>query len=436
MSRPDPSVNLTAERSAIASVMLDIWRLDDVALVVKPEHFYSDVHGQVFRTLLAMREAGTPIDTITLISELDKQRLYEQLTGGTTGLIDDLMESVPHGGFAVEHAKLVFECWRRRTAMTAAAAMTETLRDPGVNLDDALGDCDAALRTAQEAGQVSQQMAIGDVLVEICGAARHKMGLDTGFPQFDEMLSGLHGGQLVVLAARPGVGKSAFVANIAQNLVARNDGVLFVSLEMSRADLIYRLVARLSGLRLWQIRSDEIEYKQPIMKAMNSMMKWPLFIDDAVPQTVSQIAAKARILMRRKQIKLIVVDYLQLLSPSADTRRAPREQQVAAMSRDLKCLAKQLNLPIIALSQLNRVVEARMTNRPRLSDLRESGAIEQDADVVAFIHRPSMADATKEVTTATVIIEKQRQGPTGEIAMKWDGTLFLFEEVPKKEESF
>lgn len=440
MSKSDPFSNLSAEKCLLGSLIVDIRRLDEVALIVKPECFYSDVYGQVFSMMLAMQAAGHPIDKITLKAELLKTGLESELTGGLDALVYDLGEAVYLGHYADYHAKIVFQTWRRRLAMTAANAMFESLKDHGTDLDDALGICDSVLRSVEEAGQPQQQTSIAELLFGLqSDEARQSMGIETGFPQLDEMLSGLHGGQLIVLAARPGVGKSALAGNIAQNLAQRGDGVLFVSLEMSRNDLIYRLVGRISGLRLWMMKSKDVKYHDDILNAMNSMMKWPLWLDDKVPRTVSDIAATARILVRRSQVKLIVVDYLQLIAASANTQRAPREQQVAQITRELKVLSKQLNLPIIALSQLNREAEKGgvvVVRRPRLSDLRESGAIEQDADVVAFVHRPSMSDATLaadegETESAELIVAKQRQGPTGTIPMTWDGTRFLFAESPK-----
>lgn len=416
--------NPVAERSLIGSLILEPRRLDDIP-ALKPEHFREDILGKMFGMLSEMRAANMPSDIASLFTEMETRGLGGQLHGGSYPFLEELMNSVPVAYHAEYHAKTVFACWRRRECRTAIESLSNTLADPQETLDDVLAACDAKLRAVEDAGQSQAITPIGDMLADVLDdKIRTKSGLETGFAELDTMTTGLHGGQLVIIAARPGIGKSAYVGNIATNLAERGDGVLFTSLEMSRADLIYRLVARLSGLKLWQIRSPDMQYHEPILNAMNLMNRWPLYIDDTVPQTVAQIGAKARGLVRRGKIKLVIVDYLQLLQPS--DKRAPREQQVSAMTRDLKCLAKQLKIPIIALSQLNRD-SAKAARRPILPDLRESGAIEQDADLVTFIHRSGTADATDE-EIAEVIIAKQRQGPQGTIKMDWDGTKFLFRE--------
>lgn len=423
--KASPFENQVAERSLVGSLLIEPHRIDETAVAVKPEHFRDDILGGIFAKMCQMRANSVGIDAATVFMELEADNFGQQLTGGTLSLLLELMDSTPTHWHSDYYAKTVFKCWRRRQVASAVETMGNAIKDASTDLDDALGVCDQQLRAAEEAGAAKADIQIGSLLeMALDSKTRTARGLETGFAKLDENINGMRGGQLIVIAARPGVGKSAFVGNISTNLVERGDGVLFVSLEMSQTDVIYRLVARISGLRLWQIRSPEIQYHKPILEAMTYMDRWPLYLDDTVPQTVAQIGSKARSLVRRGKIKLLIVDYLQLLQPS--DKRAPREQQVAAMTRDLKVLAKQLNIPIIALSQLNRGVDP--SKRPQLSNLRESGAIEQDADVVIFLHRPGMADATSDQHSAEIIVEKHRQGPTGAIEVDWDGTRFQFRE--------
>lgn len=422
-----PLRNPEAERSCLGSLLIDPKLIDEITSELRAECFYDDILGQIFATMQGMRAAGTPIDVTTVYDVLESQKIGQQVTLGSAALLNELMESVAVAYHADYHAKRVVECWKRRQALQAAENMIRVLKDGSNNLDDALGGCDAAMREIEESCLPKSQIDIADLLIECLDEKdRCKQGLETGFPTLDHMTTGLHGGQMIIVAARTSIGKSALVGNIATTLAQREIPVFVSTLEMSKADFIYRMASQLSGLHMWQIKSPDIQYHEPILEAFNVMARWPMFIDDTVPQTVSQIGAKARMLVRKHGVKLIIIDYLQLVAP--DDKRAQREQQIAAISRALKLLAKQLRIPIIALSQLNRQSENRANKMPQLSDIRESGAVEQDADGVWLLHRPGFGDVTADETEAELIVAKNRHGATGPIKLEWDGPRFTFRE--------
>jgi replicative DNA helicase len=432
VSTKNPFHNESAERGCIGSILLEPRMLDEMPAELLPESFYDSTLGTFLRVMREFRDAGKPVDVISVADEFDKR---ERVTGGTESLLRELFEAVPTTASAFYYAKLVIECWKRRQALAAIEQMRNSVTDPTAGIDETLGLCETTLTQLAESCLPKTQLSISDMLADALDPKmRCAKGADTGFDHLDLMTTGMHAGQLLIVAARTTIGKSAFVGNIAQNLVERGDGVLLVTLEMSKTDFIYRLAAGMTGLTLREIRTEKIEVGERLLEAFTYMNSWPLFIDDQVPQTVAQIAAKARVLVRKHRIRLVVVDYLQLIQ--ASDRRAPREQQIAGISRDLKLMAKQLRLPVIALSQLNRQVENRATKMPQLSDIRESGAVEQDADGIWMLHRPGFGDSTRDATEAELLVAKNRQGPTGMIKMTWDGVRFRYREIDPMEGKF
>lgn len=418
-----PPQNLVAEQSLLGSVILDNVCIDDVLLVVDATKFYSDINGGIFSAIVRLHNTGKRADIVTLANTLETDGTLEDF-GGPPYLMQ-LLETVPHAAHAVYYAEIVAEKWKLRQLQSLGSELVRLSADESESTEEAIGKAETTLQALSDSmASSSQSLAIGDLLLgALDDRVRGVAGRKTGFKTLDDKNGGVHDGQLIVIGARPTVGKTAFVLNIAEQVVTRGEAVLMFSLEMPTNELIYRLTAKLSGLLLKQIRSSDNQYHAAILDAMGRMNDWPLFIDDNPSLTVSQIAAKARVLKRKRGIKLIVIDYLQLIS--ASDHRAPREQQVATMTRSLKILARQLEIPIILLSQINR--DADRDNRPpKLRDLRESGAIEQDADGVWFLHRPAMNDSTKPDNEAVLIVAKNRQGPTGNVHLMWDGIRFLF----------
>ncbi len=421
-----PPQDLEAERSVLGSCLLQNDTIDDVLTLVRRSYFYSDAHQKLFGAMLAMYERGVRgIDAVTVSHELEKRNELEDI-GGTLAIIQ-ILETVPHAAHAEYYARIVRDKWLQRTLIDAC---TETLResyDSSDEMDDILARAEQRVFGIVEQQESIDKFALKDILEDTFARIFERMdqegtisGLHTGFDSLDGLTSGFQPSELIVLAARPSMGKTALVCNFALS-VARdtNSGVLLFSLEQSKLELAERLLciqARINGHKLRQGDLDP-EEQFALTEASNEMRSFPIFIDDTAGRTISQIAAVSRRLKRRDGIGLVIIDYLQLIE--SDDRGMPREQQIATITRRLKFLAKDLSIPVIALAQLNRGVEQREDKRPRLADLRESGAIEQDADIVMFLHRPEAYNPEDRPGEADLIIAKNRSGPIGTAPLVW-----------------
>ena len=424
---PLPPHDLDAERSVLGCMILDGEAIDVVRQTIGPEMFYLDSHRLICEAAMRLHDAGGAVDVVTLASELEARGQLEQ-AGGTTN-ISTAMETVQHIAHADHYAGIVREKWLRRQVRDAA---TETLQDIH-HLPDTpqaiAARCETRLHSIIATGAGCEPVTLADAVSqwEVNRAAGPGRVLSTGWPDVNKLLrGGLRPGQLVIVAARPSMGKTALAVCLARH-VARNDlPAMLVSLEMPRHELTGRLLSLESGVSAAVIDSGDLsaDAGRKLADAADRLPAWPLVIDDAATRTVAQVAAAARLQKRRRGLSLLVVDYLQLLSP--EDRRVNREQQVATMSRGLKALALDLEIPVLCLSQLNRAVEQRDNRRPRLSDLRESGAIEQDADAVLFINRPAVYDRNADPSEAELIIAKHRNGPTGIARLHWDGATMAF----------
>ncbi|HEY7660686.1 MAG TPA: replicative DNA helicase [Actinomycetota bacterium] len=422
--RPDrvPPHNLEAEESVLGAMMISADAIADVIEIVRPEDFYRTANATIFRTLREIYGRGDPVDAITAVEELKRRGTLEEVGGHLT--IHDLVERVPTPAAAPSYARIVAETALLRRLISAAGDIMEL----------AFGAPEEPERVADEAEQRIYEVARHDEkdqvatlrdLVDEAMTDLEKIqnresafaGVPTGFRDVDALLSGMQAGNLIVTAARPGVGKSSFVTNVARNVaVETNLPVAMFSLEMSRWEIGMRLLCGEARVPWDSVRNKRVvaEDWSRITQAADTLHDAPLFIVDSGNVTLVDIRAKARRLAaRREGLGLIIVDYLQLMS---HTRRVDnRQQEIAEISRGLKMFAKELGIPIIAVSQLNRDPERRQDKRPQLSDLRESGAIEQDADVVMFIHRDDMDPAKKGL--ADLIVAKHRNGPTDTIPL-------------------
>jgi replicative DNA helicase len=379
-----------------------------------------------------MYEAGVRgIDTVTLASELEKRGELENI-GGPAYLLQ-ILETVPHAAHAQYYAKIVRDKWVQRSLIDAC---TESLREAfhaQDGLDDVLAHAERRIFDIVERQANTDKFAIGDILEATFERIFHRMdqegslsGLHTGFHGLDDMTSGFQPSELLVLAARPSMGKTALVCNFALAVSQARQGVLLFSLEQSKLELAERFLciqAKINGHKLRQGNLDEIE-NASLMEASNELRELPLYIDDVAGRTISQIAAISRRLKRRFGLGLIIIDYLQLIE--SDEKGLPREQQISTITRRLKFLAKDLSVPVIALAQLNRGLEQREDKRPRLADLRESGAIEQDADLVMFLHRPEAYDPGDRPGEADLIVAKNRSGPIGTVPLVWMREMLKF----------
>lgn len=427
-----PPQDLEAERALLGSILMLNEAYDAIANLVPIEAFYADAHRRVYSAFRAMYEAGSRgIDAVTMQAELVKRQELDVI-GGTTYLIT-LLETVPHAAHAEYYARIVREKWLLRSLIEAC---TETLKEAyhgQAPVDEILSNAERNISAIGDTnvGQVAEMSTIVDeiasIIVErIDTEGKSGVGLPTGFREMDDRLNGLCKKNLIVIAARPSMGKTTLIGNIAAHLSRSNHPGMIVSLEMGREELGERLLceeAKIDGHKLKTGNLDEIDHHE-FSAASARMRTWPLLIDDEASQTISYLCAKIRRAHRVHKIEWVMVDYLSLVEP--DDQRIPREQQVAMASRRFKTLAKQLNIPVVLLAQLNRGVENREDKRPRLADLRESGAIEQDADSVMFIHRPSAYDPDDSPGEAEVILRKNRHGELGTIKLTWKGSQMRF----------
>ncbi len=418
-----PPNSLEAERAVIGGVLLENEAMDAVLEIVKKEDFYSEANAQLFESMTALSATGTPIDSVTIRNQLEARGKLAAV-GGDDYLFE-LTSTIPTVANIESHAKIIKEKALVRRLITAchevAAKGYGDYGDPELFLDSSEK---AIFDVAQESVR-SPYEHVKDVVFrtfeELQKAAERGekvTGLPTGFKAVDDMTSGMHPGDLIIIAGRPGMGKTAFAVNVAVNAcMARKEGVAVFSLEMPKEQLVRRMLcseARVDGTRMraGQLWRDDWP---KLARAAGALSDLPLWIDDTPGLSMTELRAKSRRIKSKNDLGLIVVDYLQLMR--SGSKNDSREQEISEISRNLKMLAKELSLPVIALSQLNRGVESRAgkDKRPQLSDLRESGAIEQDADTIWFVYREEMynRDEPNAKNRAEIIIGKQRSGPTG-----------------------
>jgi replicative DNA helicase len=440
-----PPHSMEAEKGVLGSLLLDPRMCDDVALAVRPDDFYSPSHRKLFEHMLDMHNAGKHIDLTLLIERLRSAGEFD-MVGGTPFLID-IVENVPTAANAVWYAKIVSE---KAVVRELIHASTEILRDAyeqSADPRELLAQSEAKIFAILEEKGGGEVHAMNNVLNEAMLRIDDRInrgggigGISTGLSDLDTQTGGLHDSELIILAARPSMGKTALATTIAEN-VAFNDKnpVLFVSLEMSRLELAERMLCSRGKINGQNLRNGILSQseRRKLIEASSELSESPIFIDDAPNRTMTEISAAARRLKRRSGLKLIVIDYLQLIEP--DNSKDQRQEQVSKIARRLKGMARELKVPVLCLSQLNRQTEASKDNIPKLSHLRESGAIEQDADVVMFVHREEYyatdpAEKERLRGKAELIIAKQRNGPIGNVPVSWLQNFTRFENLANKEE--
>jgi replicative DNA helicase len=421
--RPDrvPPQNLEAEESVLGSMMLSPEAIADVVEVLGPDDFYRSANGKVFETLREIYGRGDPVDAITAVEELKRRGLLEEIGGHL--YISELVERVPTPAAAGSYARIVAETALLRRLISAAGEIMEMAysapEEPERVADRAEQRIYEVARHDEEGQVASLHQLVDQAMTDLEKIQNRESafaGVPTGFRDVDALLSGMQAGNLIIVAARPGVGKSSFITNIARNVaVDAQRPVAMFSLEMSRWEIGMRLLCAEARVPWDSIRNKRVAADDwsRIAQAADTLHDAPLSVVDSGNVTLVDIRAKARRLAARHRLGVIMVDYLQLMS---HTRRVEnRQQEIAEISRGLKMLAKELEIPVVAVSQLNRDPERRQDKRPQLSDLRESGALEQDADVVMFIHRDDSDPAKKGL--ADLIVAKHRNGPTDTIPL-------------------
>ena len=437
-----PPQAIDAERSLLGCLMLDKNAIVKVVDFMGDKDFYRPVHQGIFRVCQELFEKNEPIDLLSVANRLKEKNMLEEVGGNT--YLTELINSVPTATHILSYAKIV---QRKRIlrelidgGSEVAALGYDEGEDPEVLLDQAEKRIFSIVQRGLSQNFLPIKNSLSEAFERIDKLSKHKGGLrgvPTGFTALDNMLAGFQKSDLIILAARPSMGKSALAMNIASH-VAINEKIPvgIFSLEMSRDQLIDRLIADQAGLDLWRLRTGKLSAEGDdndfarIQQALGVLSEAPIYIDDAVLTNILQMRALARRLQAEKELGLIIVDYLQLMEPR--NTMAPIVQQMTEISRSLKALARELNIPVLALSQLSRAVEQRTPQIPRLSDLRETGALEQDADVVLFIYREDRyRQDTAKKNIADIIVAKHRNGPVGKVELYFDETRVAFRNLEK-----
>src|SRR5436190_3216415 len=443
-----PPFDLQAEIGVLGSIVLLPDVLDDVVMIVRPDDFYDDAHRKLFLHMTALHETGKKIDDTLLVNRLKTAGEYESIGGAAYS--SKIVNAVPNAAHATYYAEIVREKATFRSLIYAATEILRDAYDESHEASHLLSQSEQKIFSILDNRSDSAVKSIRDVVLDAMERLDARMagthvagGCDFGFHKLDEKTAGLHQGELVILAARPSMGKTALALNVAENVaLAQNIPVLFVSLEMSSLELADRLlcsVARVNGHRLRNGTVSQ-EDRLKLVETAGILSRMPLFVDDSPSRTVTEIAAAARRIKRRHgSLGLIVIDYLQLIEP--DNPKDPRQEQVAKIARRLKGLAREMKVPVMCLAQLNRQAEVSKDNIPRLSHLRESGAIEQDADVVMFVHREEYflrgEEREQSAGQAQIIIAKQRNGPIGDVNLEWLRDFTRFQDpVPERLKEF
>lgn len=432
--------NFEAEVNLLGSIMLMPDVCDDIVNIVRAEDFFDVSHRTLFTHLMDMHNAGNKIDLTLLRERLVAHDDFETV-GGAAGLAQ-IFTSVPTPAHAVYYANIIREKAILRNVIETCSEVISHAYTPAEKSEAVLNSAEQRIFAIRESRQSNSLAKLDEVLsVAIERLEKRSRGealagtVETGFTDLDKLTGGLHASELVILAARPSMGKTAFAMNIAENVVTRaRKPVLFVSLEMAAVELTERMMCshgRVNGHRLRNGTLDSSE-RQRLVRVAGELAQAPLFIDDSPTRNVSEIAGAARRILRSQgELGLVVIDYLQLIQP--DNSDDSRQEQVAKIARRLKGLARELKVPILCLSQLNRQTEDSRDHRPRLSHLRESGAIEQDADVVMFVHRPEYytrneEDGENNRGEAMIIVGKQRNGPTDDVPLTFLHDFARFED--------
>lgn len=437
-----------AERSILGGILLDNHLQNEAAAALQPEHFYLDSHRRIYQRMLDLNEFGKPIDIISLAEELSRYKELESVGG--VAYLTSLTDGVPRRQSIEHYIRLVRDKAMLRSLIHAANGMISNALGQEDEATEILDSAEAALFQLTEARVGQDLMALKDIVKEsfpggldaLYEAGRRITGVETHYTDLDELTSGLQPSDLVIVAARPSMGKTALAINIAENVsIIGGQPVAIFSLEMSREALLRRMLCSQSRVDSHKFRTGFLgkDDLTKIRNGLDALLQAPMYIDDTPGISLTELRAKARRLKHTTGLGMIVVDYLQLMSATAPggKRYENRTQEVSAISRGLKAIAKELKVPLVALSQLSRAPETRGTkdNEPKLSDLRESGSIEQDADVVTFIYRPeyyNREDPTLE-NKAKLIIAKQRNGPTDTIQLAYIKQWTRFENLDRSE---
>ncbi len=444
VAKKTPPHDLNAEKSIISSMLQDRDAISDVNAIINKDDFYNAEYALLFEAILSLYDEGKPIDETILKEKLRSMGAPEEIC--SLGYLGEILASNSTAAFAVNYANIVKDKSYLRKLIKLSNGILGSAYDGTDSVDKIMEDSESSIFKLMQNKTGSKGFDdISDVIINVIEeieeavATRGQInGLRTGFRDLDNMLTGLHGGELILVAARPSMGKTAFVLNIAHHVAVKEHvPVAMFSLEMSSEQLVTRLVSVDSMVEAKKLKTGEISDSEwtNIIESTDNMAKAPIYIDDNSSITMPELRTECRKLKQTKNIGLIVIDYLQLLNTSGKVES--RQQFVSEVSRSLKSLAKELNVPVIALSQLNRAADSRPDHRPVLADLRESGSIEQDADVVMFIYRDEYynKENSEKKGIAEIIIAKQRNGSTGPVELVWMSRFTKFASITHEGEA-
>jgi replicative DNA helicase len=427
-----PPHSIESEMCLLASMMLDVVMIDEILLIIDREMFYLPEHGILFDVIVELHAGGSAVDAVLVRETLIRRDQLNDI-GGTDYLMQ-VLDSVPSAAHGVHYANIVRDKSMLRMLISAS---NENLREAYAPHERVIDVVEAAEKrifniAEKKAGQAQE---LGKVAMEVYDLleGKQRRGIPTGYHELDEMLNGLQEGEMIIVAARPSMGKTAFSMNVVENIAAQGIPCAVFSLEMSAQALAQRMICSRAEIDAHLVRKGMIRNHefQELARVCNELRRFPIFVDDTPGLTPMTLRAKARRLKRQHNIGMIMIDYMQLMdNPGVESR----QQQISEISRAIKHVARDLRVPVIALSQLNRATESREGNRPRMSDLRESGSIEQDADVICLLHREDYYKRQSDPdhvpdNIAEVIVAKQRNGPTGTAKLFFKSKTATFENL-------
>ena len=440
-----PPQDVVAEKSLLGALMISNEVLPDVLTVLRPRDFYEQRHQTIFQAIVDLYDQHKPVDLLTLTSDLKSKKKLKEIGGAP--YLTELSNFVPAASHAKAYADIIEKASVRRRLIKAGTEIANRAYEDDAVADSLIGDAERALFEVSDkiikSDYVPMEELLADAFDRIEELHKNKgalRGLKTGFRDLDKKTAGFQKGDLVIIGARPAMGKTTFAQNLAYNIASINKkGVLFFSMEMAANEIIDRMISDVSGVDNWKMRTGNLsdEEFQRIGDALGEMDEIPIYIDDTSSMTIVELRNKARRAMHDHDIGIVIVDYLQLIQGS-DRYKGNRVQEVTEISRGLKILARELEIPVIALAQLSRNVTGRDDPRPVLSDLRESGSIEQDADLVMFLHRPDYYkqndDNYEETHITELLVAKHRHGAVGKIELYFHPELLRFMSLDKTRE--
>lgn len=438
-----PPQDIVAEKSLLGAILISDGVMPEILTVLKPRDFYEKRHELIFEAMSGLYDQHKPIDLLTLTSELKRKKLLKDIGGAS--YLTELSNFVPAASHAKAYAEIVEKASVRRRLIQAGTEIANRAYEDDAEVDNLIGSAERNLFEVSDKIVKSDYVAMDELLADAFDRIEelHKnkgalRGLKTGFRDLDKKTAGFQKGDLIIIGARPAMGKTTFAQNLAYNIASINKkGVLFFSMEMAANEIIDRMISDVSGVDNWKMRTGNLtdEEFSKIGDALAEMDEIPIFIDDTSSMTIVELRNKARRAMHDHDIGIVIVDYLQLISGS-DRYAGNRVQEVTEISRGLKILARELEIPVVALAQLSRSVTGRDDPRPVLSDLRESGSIEQDADLVMFLHRPDYYkqndDNYEETHITELLVAKHRHGAVGKIELYFHPELLRFMSLDKE----